>query len=98
MDPDPTIYPSPDTFAPERWYSKPDMVKHKDAFAPFSAGPMGCIGKNLAMSELRTTTTKLVLKFDFKLADGEDGERLMHQTRDHFTVDPGELELEFTAV
>lgn len=38
---DPEIYPDPNTFTPERWYSKPEMVKHKDAFAPFSAGPFG---------------------------------------------------------
>lgn len=95
---DPAIYPSPDAFVPERWSSRPEMVKHKDAFAPFSAGPMGCIGKNLAMSELRTTTAKLVLRFDFGLAEGEDGERLLRRTRDHFTVDPGSLDLVFRAV
>lgn len=33
-------------FVPERWYSKPDMIKHKNAFAPFSHGSEGCIGKN----------------------------------------------------
>lgn len=71
------------------------MVKYKDAFAPFSAGPMGCIGKNLAMSEIRTTTAKFVQRFDFKLAKGEDGKRLLYQTRDHFTVDLGSLDLEF---
>ena len=33
-------------FVPERWYSKPNMIKHKNAFAPFSLGSEGCIGKN----------------------------------------------------
>lgn len=65
---------------------------------PFSTGPFGCIGKNLAMSELRTTTAKLVLRFDMKLAKGEDGKRLLFDTKDHFTVDPGALEIEFKEV
>lgn len=97
LDTDPSIYDDPNSFIPERWYSKPEMVKYKDAFAPFSAGPMGCIGKNLAMTEVRTTTAKLVLRFSFDLAKGEDGSRLLWKTRDHFTVDPGSLDLMFTA-
>lgn len=74
------------------------MIKHKDAFAPFSAGPMGCIGKNLALTELRTLTTKLLLQFDVRLADGEDGERLLHKTLDQFTVDCGGLDLVFSKI
>lgn len=58
----------------------------------------GCIGKNMAMSELRTTTAKLVLKFDMELAQGEDGNRLMYESRDHFTMDPGALDVQFKAV
>jgi cytochrome P450 len=27
-----------DEFIPERWYSKPEMVRDKRAFAPFSQG------------------------------------------------------------
>lgn len=94
---DPSIYTSPNTFLPERWFdaSASSTIKHKDAFTPFSAGPFGCIGKNLALMELRTLTTKLVKKFDLKLADHEDGERLLKQTKDHFTVDLGDLEVCF---
>ena len=37
----------PEEFLPERWYSKPELIREKDAFFPFSTGPYGCIGKNL---------------------------------------------------
>jgi tryprostatin B 6-hydroxylase len=37
-------------FVPERWYSQPDMIKRKNAFAPFSLGPEGCIGKNCGLN------------------------------------------------
>ncbi|KAK3670954.1 hypothetical protein LTR78_009232 [Recurvomyces mirabilis] len=83
-------------FVPERWYSKPEMVKYKDAFAPFSMGPYNCIGKNLAYVEMRTLTAQLVLNFDVKLAPGEDGTRLLTKTKDHFTVSPGQLDLVFS--
>lgn len=73
------------------------MIKHKDAFAPFSMGPFGCIGKSVALMELRTVTTRLVKKFDMALAPGEDGQRLLYATRDHFTVDPGHVEVTFKA-
>lgn len=33
-----TCFERPDDFIPERWYSKPDMVKDKRAFAPFGIG------------------------------------------------------------
>lgn len=26
------------TFIPERWYSKPEMIKNKNAYAPFAQG------------------------------------------------------------
>lgn len=31
-------YERPDDFIPERWYSKPEMVKNQAGFAPFSSG------------------------------------------------------------
>ncbi|GIZ48134.1 hypothetical protein CKM354_001120700 [Cercospora kikuchii] len=95
MGRDSSIYAEPDSFIPERWYSQEEKIKHKDAFAPFSMGPMGCIGKNLAMMELRTLTAKLITRFDMKLAPHEDGSRLMTKTKDHFTVDLGDVEICF---
>lgn len=71
------------------------MVKYPDAFAPMSMGPFGCIGKSLAMMELRTVTANLVTKFDISLAPKEDGNRLLYETVDHFTVAPGQLDLVF---
>lgn len=33
-----SCFERPADFVPERWYSAPDMVKNKNAFAPFSLG------------------------------------------------------------
>lgn len=43
---DEDLYENALDFVPERWFSKPEMIKNKDAFIPFSIGPYGCIGKN----------------------------------------------------
>lgn len=90
--PDESIYEAAESFVPERWYSKPQMIKHKEAFAPFSTGPFGCIGKQLAMMEMRTLTARLVLEYDIKLAACQKAEV---ETIDHFTVHVGELNLVF---
>ncbi|PIL32204.1 cytochrome P450 [Ganoderma sinense ZZ0214-1] len=42
------------------------------AFMPFSYGPMNCVGKNLAMAEIRMVACTLLRQFDFRLQDGWD--------------------------
>lgn len=114
MGRDEDIYPHANSFIPERWYSKPEMIKHPDAFAPFSMGPYNCIGRNckckllnsdrgdktdkllVARMELRTLTAQLLLKYDVAFAPGEDGTRILNQTKDHFTITIGQLDLVFT--
>lgn len=60
-------------------------------------GPMGCIGKPLALIELRCVLAKLLTAFDVELAPGEDGEDLIQKGRDHFTMETGPLNLVFKA-
>lgn len=86
----------PDKFIPERWYSKKELIKHKDAFAPFSMGPFGCIGRNLAYMELRTVTSQVVDQFEVSFAEGEDGSALINESVDHFTMGMKPLMLKFT--
>jgi tryprostatin B 6-hydroxylase len=57
--------------------------KNKDVFHPFSTGSMGCIGKNLAYMEVRLLTTNIIRDFNVRLADGETGEKLLKETKDH---------------
>ncbi|KAI8960829.1 cytochrome P450 [Daldinia sp. FL1419] len=55
-------YEGPDQFIPERWTTRPEMVKDARGFAPFSQGRFNCIGKNLAMTEMRFAVALLVKK------------------------------------
>lgn len=82
-------------FIPERFFSQPELIKHKDAFSPFSMGPYGCIGKNLAYMQIRLLTAYLITMFDVGLAPGEDGTDLLLRSADHFTTGLAALSLCF---
>ncbi|TVY75790.1 Tryprostatin B 6-hydroxylase [Lachnellula suecica] len=91
-----TVYSQPDKFVPERWYQFPEMIKDRTAFAPFSTGPYGCIGKPLAMLNIRTTLAQLVMNFDIKFAPGGSDFVFEENAVDHFVLSFGELNLCFT--
>ncbi|KAL2009650.1 hypothetical protein VTN00DRAFT_5457 [Thermoascus crustaceus] len=58
--------------------------------------PYGCIGRTLALLNLRTTVAQIIMNFDFKFGPGEDGRAFEGQTKDHFTVGLGPLNMSFT--
>ena len=60
-----------------------------------TTGGMGCIGKPLAMLELRIVMAKLLLSFDVSFAPNETGKDLIEKCRDHFTIETGPLNLVF---
>jgi len=83
-------------FIPERWSTKPELVIKKAAFAPFGGGVWSCVGKQLAMMEMRSVLARTVTQFDVGFAPGEDGTNLLTKTRDVFTLDLAPLNLVFT--
>ncbi|KAL7949231.1 cytochrome P450 [Trichoderma barbatum] len=58
----------PDDFMPERWLD-PDSKDTKQANRAFSIGARSCIGREMAITELRLILAKLVYKFDMQLQD-----------------------------
>ena len=71
----PRNFKDPDSFIPERW-----LPEHAEEFAgdrkaacmPFSTGNWNCIGKNLALAEMKLIMTKMVWNFEMKLTDDRD--------------------------
>jgi len=59
-------------------------------------GTYSCIGKQLALMELRTVTARLVTQFDIAFAPGEDGTDLFEKTKDVFTLEVAPLRIVFT--
>ncbi|TQS34141.1 hypothetical protein Golomagni_05488 [Golovinomyces magnicellulatus] len=67
-----TIHHSPEIwgedveeFIPERWERL--TPRQKSGFNPFSYGPRGCIGRNLAMMEITLIFATMINRWDFKL-------------------------------
>ncbi len=62
---------------------------------PFSKGTRACLGRNLAMMELRQVTSALLLKYNITSAPSTTSESMA--MRDHFLVMPkaGRCELLF---
>ena len=58
----PDIFPEPNRFNPERWFSiRPG---HYD-YVPFSAGPRVCLGISFAQLELKMTIARIIQRFRF---------------------------------
>lgn len=84
--------PNPDQFLPERWYHTSDkIITNRSAFIPFSYGPAGCVGKTLAMSELRYITAMLVYNFDFWFEDGYNPAQWDRDLVDYYVLIRGKL-------
>ncbi|KEF60630.1 uncharacterized protein A1O9_02191 [Exophiala aquamarina CBS 119918] len=94
---DPRVFSNAGTFLPERWLG-PEVIspEAKALYMPFSSGTRACLGKNLAMMELKLITSTLIKQFDVSLApDTTEGSMFV---LDHFLAIPksGKCNLIFT--
>ncbi|KAL8343233.1 hypothetical protein RB598_004539 [Gaeumannomyces tritici] len=64
---DPAAYPDPMTFRPERWLSADDPPP-RNAFRAFERGPRACMGREVAMDEMRAVLLLTARWFDFETA------------------------------
>ena len=71
------------------------MVADKKSFTPFNIGRYACVGKNLALAEIRFVAALLLSKYQITLAPGEDGITVWKSMKDQFTAVPGKLDLVF---
>jgi cytochrome P450 len=84
-------------FWPGRWLvaegleSPPNGFVHNTAaFTPFSYGPANCVGKSLAMQEMRMVICLMMQKLDVRKADGYDVEtRWENDLQDFFVSKRG---------
>ncbi|XP_039301754.1 cytochrome P450 6k1-like [Solenopsis invicta] len=63
---DPTIYPDPDKFDPERFTEANKATRHSYAYLPFGEGPRMCMGMKFAFLQIKVGLAKLLLKYKFK--------------------------------
>ena len=67
---DPSYWPEPDKFMPERWLASPgDPIYLLDgAWRPFERGPRNCIGQELAMMEMKIILVMTVRRYNVQTA------------------------------
>lgn len=75
----PANFADPDSFRPERWLPASHPLHNplfdndnRACFRPFSYGIRDCLGKNLAYSELRVAIARVLYRFEYELAPGQD--------------------------
>ncbi|CCM00466.1 uncharacterized protein FIBRA_02499 [Fibroporia radiculosa] len=105
MHRDPDVFPSPETFLPERWLEMEGVDGEEDRITrmtqhmmPFGVGTRICGGQNLAHMVLRIVVTAVVSNFKITANAAETNERSMDM-RDAFVTFPAarECKLVFTA-
>lgn len=77
-------FADPERFAPERWLDEGGAdpryaADRRGASQPFSTGPRGCMGKNLAYFELRLVLAHLLWHFDLEPTDSAAGRECMRR-------------------
>ncbi|KAH9918659.1 cytochrome P450 [Fomitopsis serialis] len=88
------FYPDPDAFLPERWLKGEDdvaTVLTPNAFMAFSAGPANCIGKPLALMQMRIMLASLLQAFDMRFPEGYDSRQWLDSLKDSFVTTRGSL-------
>ncbi|KAK7466672.1 hypothetical protein BaRGS_00037239 [Batillaria attramentaria] len=66
---DPSIWPDPLKFDPERFTPEARATRHPYAFMPFGLGPRNCIGMRLAQLEMRMAIATILQHFTPVLCD-----------------------------
>ncbi|EPS42247.1 hypothetical protein H072_3792 [Dactylellina haptotyla CBS 200.50] len=84
MHRNPTAYPNPDKFSPDRWLTTSPSSPEEKYLVPFSKGSRSCIGINVVWAQLYITLAVLFRRFRFSL---HKNNTLTHHWADNYTRD-----------
>ena len=99
-------------FWPDRWLIAEDPSAYKtsigfntsepfihnlNAYIPWSYGPSNCVGKHLALKEMKMVLCHLLQQVDLKWAQGFNADSYLEDMHDCFTLEVGRLEVAVTA-
>lgn len=60
---DTSVFPEPDTFNPDRWMTDDGDAERKRLFFAFASGGRGCVGKHLALAEMKLLLRDIYSRF-----------------------------------
>nr|QWK52314.1 cytochrome P450 96A10 [Isatis tinctoria] len=60
-------------FKPERWISESGKSVHEPSykFLSFNAGPRTCLGKEVALMQMKTVAVKIIQNYEIKIVEGQ---------------------------
>ncbi|OJT10335.1 Isotrichodermin C-15 hydroxylase [Trametes pubescens] len=98
---DPRYFSDPNVFYPDRWLpgaadADPNFVHDTRAYAPFSFGPNNCVGRGLALQEMRMLAALLLRRFEMRFADGWDAREYEEGLKDWFVLQKPALRVVLT--
>jgi cytochrome P450 len=83
----PEIFPDPHTFNPARWLDgKCDTPEAQGAWMLWGKGSRECLGKQLAVNNLRVMVSRILSKLKVKVASEQTHDDMLHT--DHFVLIP----------
>ncbi|KAH9897642.1 cytochrome P450 [Cubamyces lactineus] len=65
---DTRVFPDPDDFLPDRWLVPQGAIERNQLFFAFGAGGRGCIGKHLALFEMKLLLKEVYMNFRTRVA------------------------------
>jgi cytochrome P450 len=74
-----------------------DFILDTTAYIPFSFGPTACVGKNLALQEMRIIVALVAQKFEMRFAEGYEEARWFEEAEDLFVFKIGSLPVRLRA-
>ncbi|KAL4934942.1 hypothetical protein BDV06DRAFT_217788 [Aspergillus oleicola] len=83
---DKRCFQHPNSFIPERWTDQPELIIDASVFVPFNKGTYSCVGKQLALMELRWVLTMVFTQYDIEFAPEHDSKAYLDGTMDGFTA------------
>ncbi|KAI0534986.1 putative cytochrome P450 oxidoreductase [Xylaria digitata] len=92
---DPRAFELPTEFIPERWTTRPELIKDRSVFIPFNSGPYACVGKRLALMEIRRVVAEILSRYDFTTTPDHDKNAFLDGKQDTFTLVSAPLRLVF---
>ncbi|KAG6180600.1 hypothetical protein E4U36_004717 [Claviceps purpurea] len=94
---DERFFAFPNSFIPERWTTRPELIKDSSIYVPFGSGKYACVGKALGLMEVRLVTSTILRRFDVDLAHEKAEAAFLSGLRDCFTISASNLSVVFTA-
>jgi len=76
----PTLWPEPDRFDPDRFAPEAVAGRHRFAYLPFSGGPRICIGNSFAVAEAQVILATIAQRHRLRLAPGRPVEPIAQVT------------------